>query len=230
MIALIPGLQDTLAYLRPETQAPAAQERFAQVLKSLNGPEAAPQPAPPAQYQVQAGDNLSEIARKLGYANPLELARANGIKNPNLIQPGQILQLPAAGSAPQKTAPDPVKPAPAPRAPRQQRVKVQLASLEVPGSKSGPLVLTSWYGSQHAGKRMANGLPFDMNADTAAHRSLPFGTKLRLTNPENGRSVVVKVTDRGPFIHGRTLDVSYGAAQKLGMVKSGVARIRMDKV
>jgi rare lipoprotein A len=76
---------------------------------------------------------------------------------------------------------------------------------------------------------MANGQRFDMYADTAAHRSLPMGTKLHLTNPANGRTATVKITDRGPFIEGRSLDVSYGVARKLGMVEQGVAKLRMDK-
>ena len=77
---------------------------------------------------------------------------------------------------------------------------------------------------------MANGRPFDMYADTAAHRSLPMGTKLQLTNPANGRTATVEITDRGPYIRGRNLDVSYGVAKKLGMVDAGVAKLRMGKV
>jgi rare lipoprotein A len=76
---------------------------------------------------------------------------------------------------------------------------------------------------------MANGQPFNMYADTVAHPSLPLGTRLRLTNPANGRSVEVKVTDRGPYIRGRGLDLSYAVAQKLGVVQSGVSRIVMRK-
>jgi rare lipoprotein A len=227
MIALITGLQDTLAYLRPEAATSAPQESFAQVLKSVSAPETSPEPAPPAQYQVQAGDNLWEIAKKLGYADPMELARVNGIKNPNLIQPGQVLKLPPAESAGKTVTPTPVKSG---RGQRGRQVKVEYAAHSPPASKAGTMVTASWYGAQHAGKRMANGSPFNMHDDTVAHRSLPLGTKLRLTNPENGRSVVVEVTDRGPFVAGRTLDISYGVARKLGMVNSGVARLRMDKV
>jgi rare lipoprotein A len=84
------------------------------------------------------------------------------------------------------------------------------------------MVLASWYGPRHHGQRMANGQVFDMYADTAAHPTLPLGTGLSLTNPANGKAVQVEVTDRGPFIAGRGLDVSLGAARKLGMVEKGV--------
>ena len=75
---------------------------------------------------------------------------------------------------------------------------------------------------------MANGKPFDMHADTVAHKKLPFGTKLTLANPKNGHTVKVQVTDRGPYIPGRNLDLSYGVARKLGMVQAGVARLWME--
>jgi rare lipoprotein A len=92
------------------------------------------------------------------------------------------------------------------------------------------MVVASWYGANHHGQIMANGKPFDMHADTVAHPSLPMGTRLRLTSPETGRSVEVSVTDRGPFVRGRNLDLSYGVAKKLGVVKSGVSRVFMKKV
>jgi rare lipoprotein A len=76
---------------------------------------------------------------------------------------------------------------------------------------------------------MANGHPFNMYANTAAHRTLPMGTKVNLTNPANGHTATVEITDRGPFIRGRNLDVSYGVAKKLGMVDAGVAKLRMNK-
>jgi rare lipoprotein A len=75
---------------------------------------------------------------------------------------------------------------------------------------------------------MANGQPFNMYADTAAHKSLPLGTRLTITNPKNGAIVKVQVTDRGPYVSGRSLDLSYSAARKLGVVESGVARVWME--
>jgi len=76
----------------------------------------------------------------------------------------------------------------------------------------------------------ANGELFDMHAMTAAHKTLPFGTKVRLTNPSNGRSVVVRINDRGPFIPGRVIDVSRAAARKLGMIKRGHASLQLEIV
>ena len=67
-----------------------------------------------------------------------------------------------------------------------------------------------------------------MYAMTCAHRTLRFGTKLRVTNPDNNKSVIVTVNDRGPFIRGRDLDLSYGAAKKIGIVKKGVGRVKME--
>jgi len=80
------------------------------------------------------------------------------------------------------------------------------------------------------GSRTASGEKFDPNELTAAHPTLPFGTKLRVTNTHTGRSVTVRVNDRGPYVHGRVVDVSYSAAQELGMVGRGVAPVKLDVV
>jgi rare lipoprotein A len=85
----------------------------------------------------------------------------------------------------------------------------------------------SWYS---AGSRTANGERMNASALAAAHRSLPFGTKVRVENLSNGRSVVVRINDRGPFIGGRVIDVTRGAAERLGMVKAGVARVKVTVV
>ena len=85
----------------------------------------------------------------------------------------------------------------------------------------------SYYSS---GSRTANGEHFNPNGYTAAHRTLPFGTRLRVTNTANGHSVVVRVNDRGPFIKGRVLDLSRGAAKAIGMIDSGTAHIQMARV
>jgi rare lipoprotein A len=80
------------------------------------------------------------------------------------------------------------------------------------------------------GERTANGEKFDTHELTAAHPTLPFGTKLRVTNVATGRSVTVRVNDRGPYVRGRVVDVSYSAAQSLGMVGKGVANVKLDVV
>ncbi|MFY9789040.1 MAG: septal ring lytic transglycosylase RlpA family protein, partial [Pseudolabrys sp.] len=80
------------------------------------------------------------------------------------------------------------------------------------------------------GTRTANGERFDTHELTAAHRTLPFGTRLRVTNVNTGQSVTVRVNDRGPFIPGRVVDVSYSAAEVLGMVGGGIAKVKLDVV
>jgi rare lipoprotein A len=80
------------------------------------------------------------------------------------------------------------------------------------------------------GRSTASGEKFDPNELTAAHPTLPFGTKLRVTNTATGKSVTVRVNDRGPYVPGRVVDVSYSAAQALGMVHSGTANVKLDVV
>jgi rare lipoprotein A len=88
-------------------------------------------------------------------------------------------------------------------------------------------VVASWYGPGFHGGKTASGERFDQNEMTAAHRSLPFGTRVHLTNPANGRSVVVRVNDRGPWRRGREIDVSRAAALRLGIHNRGTARLMM---
>ncbi|HHK60599.1 MAG TPA: septal ring lytic transglycosylase RlpA family protein [Desulfobacterales bacterium] len=85
----------------------------------------------------------------------------------------------------------------------------------------------SWYGRPFHGRRTASGEVYNMYDLTAAHRTLPMNTYLLVRNLENGREVVVRVNDRGPFVKGREIDLSYGAAKRLGMVKKGVARVEL---
>ncbi|HID57069.1 TPA: septal ring lytic transglycosylase RlpA family protein [Candidatus Poribacteria bacterium] len=88
--------------------------------------------------------------------------------------------------------------------------------------------VASWYGDPWHGKRTANMEIYDMNRMTAAHRFLPFNTLLRVTNLQNGRSVVVRVNDRGPFLKGRILDLSYEAAKRLDMIDRGTAYVMLE--
>jgi len=88
--------------------------------------------------------------------------------------------------------------------------------------------LASWYGKKHQGKRTASGEVFDQKKFTAAHRSLPWGSIVKLTNLANGKSVEVRINDRGPFEKGRIIDVSRAAASVLGMVESGVAQVQLE--
>lgn len=84
---------------------------------------------------------------------------------------------------------------------------------------------SSWYGKRFNGRKTANGERFNMFDLTAAHKTLPFGTLLQVKNLDNNKSVIVKVNDRGPFIRGRMLDLSYGAAEKLGFAANGVTTV-----
>ncbi len=88
--------------------------------------------------------------------------------------------------------------------------------------------MASYYGNEFAGKRTANGEVFNPSAMTAAHRSIPFGSRVKVTNLANGKEVVVRINDRGPWKKGRIIDVSHAAAKKLGMVASGTARVRLS--
>jgi rare lipoprotein A len=101
---------------------------------------------------------------------------------------------------------------------------------EVPGKASRAYLgegLASYYGPGLHGRKTANGERFDQNGLTAAHRTLRFGTCVRVVNMENGKSVEVRVNDRGPFKDERVIDVSLGAARKLEMVEKGLARVRL---
>ncbi|MGZ5270054.1 MAG: septal ring lytic transglycosylase RlpA family protein [Ramlibacter sp.] len=94
---------------------------------------------------------------------------------------------------------------------------------------SGPAILAegraSWYGLGFHGRKTANGERFDMNDFTAAHPSLPFGTRVLVRNPHNGRSVVVRINDRGPYSGGRIIDLSFAAARSLGILTFGTRNV-----
>ncbi|MEM7779241.1 MAG: septal ring lytic transglycosylase RlpA family protein [Pseudomonadota bacterium] len=111
---------------------------------------------------------------------------------------------------------------------------VDLASFEPP---RGPTVLrslgtgvASYYGRRFHGRLTANGERFDMGAMTAAHRTLPFGSFVRVTNSRNGLSVTVRINDRGPFIQGRSIDLSRAAAEEIGMIQAGHQSVEMELV
>lgn len=91
-------------------------------------------------------------------------------------------------------------------------------------------MVASWYGPKYHGRATASGEIFDMNRSTAAHKTLPFGTRLRVTYPKTRRTVEVTINDRGPFIRGRDLDLSYGAAESIGLLDEGVARVLVERV
>ncbi len=101
---------------------------------------------------------------------------------------------------------------------------------EIGGTSSIEKGLGSYYGHQYHGRTTANGEIYDENKLTAAHRTLPFGTKVRVTNVENGKVVLLRVNDRGPFVDGRIIDVSWRAAQDLDFVQQGVVKVKVEVV
>jgi rare lipoprotein A len=88
--------------------------------------------------------------------------------------------------------------------------------------------VASWYGAAFAGRTTADGSSFNPNELTAAHKQLPFGSLVRVTNPRNGRSVVVEITDRGPFVAGREIDLSRAAAEAIGLRSQGTGRVELE--
>ncbi len=90
--------------------------------------------------------------------------------------------------------------------------------------------VASYYGEDFHGRKTSNGEVYDMYAMTAAHRALPFDTRVLVTNLDNGKKVTVRINDRGPFVEGRIIDLSYGAARKIGMVGPGTARVRLEVI
>lgn len=103
-----------------------------------------------------------------------------------------------------------------------QQLKIKRSHPQPPSQ-----VVASWYGKDFQGKPMANGQPYDMYADTIAHKKLPLGTKVELNNPRTGQTITAVVTDRGPYVTGRDVDLSYGVARKLSMVDDGVDTLIM---
>lgn len=130
-----------------------------------------------------------------------------------LHRPKQASRLPAPGAPSPLPSPGGPAPAPAPSAaPIQQ----------------GEEGIASWYGHPYHGRPTASGEIYNMYAISAAHRTLPFGTEVRVHNLDNGLSLVVRVNDRGPFIEGRIIDLSYAAARAIHMEGAGTARVRLE--
>lgn len=107
--------------------------------------------------------------------------------------------------------------------------KREEARKEAQGTSLGTGV-ASYYGKRFHGRMTANGEYFDMNAMTAAHKTLPFGTRLRVTNQSTGKSVIVRINDRGPYIRGREIDLSRKAAEKIGLIKRGHGTVKLERL
>jgi rare lipoprotein A len=97
-------------------------------------------------------------------------------------------------------------------------------------SGGGEVGVASYYADRLHGRQTASGERYDRNAYTAAHRRLPFGTLVQVTRIDNGETVKVRINDRGPFVKGRVIDLSYAAAKRLGMLRQGVVRVKVVRV
>ena len=132
------------------------------------------------------------------------------------------------------TEPEPASTSPAPAAPEPETAITTPTVQPLPPLPAPPSVVSvstgeaSWYGPGFFGNRTANGEVFRPGTLTAAHRTLPFGTKVRVTNLWNGRSAVVRINDRGPFHGARVIDLAHGAASQLGLMVSGVAEVKLE--
>ena len=138
------------------------------------------------------------------------------------------------GCAQLERAPEPALPTPVPTVPPPAAPSPTVPTPPAPPASAGAAISTqqrgriSMYGNDLAGRKTASGEPFDPTALIMAHRTLPFGTHVRVTNLENQRSVEVVVNDRGPFVSGRIADLSEAAARRIGMVADGVVEALLD--
>ncbi|NTW07298.1 MAG: septal ring lytic transglycosylase RlpA family protein [Syntrophaceae bacterium] len=153
----------------------------------------------PFEYIVQKGDNIWNIGKIIFKVDPRQIARDNGLSNPNLIKIGQKLII-------NPTASPTIQP------------------------RASEKVTATWYGAEHHNKITASGQRFNMYQNTLAHKTLPMGTKVRLVNPNNGKVAEGIVNDRGPYLKGRDVDVSYAMAKQLGFLQKGVERLVMEKI
>jgi len=153
------------------------------------------------EYTIKPGDSLWNLSKEKFQVPVDMIIRDNGMLNPKTLQVGQKLRIRAES--------------------------LPLQKMESPSSEKKEPVVASWYGEQYHGKLMSNGKPFDMHKDTIAHRDLPLGTRVQIENPVTGKVVDAMVTDRGPFISGRDVDLSYGLAKKLSVVGKGISKLFM---
>lgn len=189
-----------------QTSVKNASKTFSDELKSTLRQESSktdPVIDKPFEYIVQKGDNLWNIGRKIFKVDPYQIARDNGIANPNMLKIGQKLIINTSAN---------------PSTSRDMQPKMS------------EKVTASWYGAEHHNKVTASGQRFNMHQNTLAHKTLPMGTKVRLVNPDNGKAAEGIVNDRGPYVKGRDVDVSYAMAKQLGIIQKGVAKLVMEKI
>lgn len=163
------------------------------------------------------------------------MTQSKNAKNVSFVGLFAALAL-SACAAQQSPAPDAApQPEPAPHAaaaPAAKKAARQSAAKKADKTektaKFSQTGKASWYGSGFHGKKTANGERFDMNTLTAAHRTLPISSRVRVTNLANGKSVVVRINDRGPYHGNRVMDLSKAAAQELGFIRTGTAQVKIE--
>lgn len=216
------NVAENLNGIRTQTPARKASNSFSAELKTAMAQEpakAAPAGNKPVEYIVQKGDNLWKIG-KLYKLNPYQIARDNRLSNPDMIRIGQKLIIsPSSSQAVQ-----------APQAAQASQAVQATRTVQPSQPEAGGEVTASWYGAEHHNKKTASGQRFDMHKNTLAHKTLPMGTKVRLSNPDNGKVAEGVINDRGPYIKGRDVDVSYAMARQLGFVQKGVTKLIMEKI
>ena len=177
-------------------------------------------------YVVQPGDTLERIARLFQVSVP-NLMLLNGlIEDP--LPVGLEIAIPSSEWDPMN-----LEVLPLPEAIEEPPTWIFIPPPQASAEPPKPAQvyqqgLASWYGPRFHGRRTANGERFNKFHLTAAHRTLPFNTRVRVTNLQNGRSVVVRINDRGPYVRGRIIDLSYGAARLLGMQARGVVLVKVE--
>jgi rare lipoprotein A len=169
-------------------------------------------PPPPAQKSTQKSTQKSAQKRDGGYYKD---------DGPSSASPRELAKTPDA------------TPRPEPLRAHNNRPYQALGKTYTPRTRVEPFSqrgAASWYGRRYHGRPTASGEPYNMHAMTAAHPTLPIPSYARVTSLENGSSVVVRINDRGPFLHGRIIDLSYAAASKLGYINKGSAQVEVEQI
>lgn len=204
---ITPQLLTTVASAKPNSVDTIDEALKATKNSASTPPEPSKIPPSPIEYTVKPGDNLWGIAKKFDTTDLRQIIKDNRISRPDSIYPGQKISIyPAPAKTAQTAAATPVPDQP----------------------KAGVDMTASWYGAAHHNKTTSSGQRYDMHKNTLAHKTLPFGTKVKLVNPENGKVAEGVVNDRGPFIKGRDIDVSYALAKQLGFAEKGVTKLNVE--
>lgn len=222
------NVAENLNGIRTQASARKASNSFSAELATAmaqDSAKTAPAGNKPVEYIVQKGDNLWKIG-KLYKINPYQIARDNRLSNPDMIRIGQKLIV----HPPSSQAVQDIQTLKTAQTAQTAQTTQAAQAVRTAQPEAGGEVTASWYGAEHHNKKTASGQRFDMHKNTLAHKTLPMGTKVRLSNPDNGKVAEGTINDRGPYIKGRDVDVSYAMAKQLGFVQKGVTKLIMEKI